>query len=219
MIPKQRQVAAVGGGEGCDCSAANVLFCWDMESTTVTSGAPPGCSDGDTTATMNSSGAISSAQFNSGANSLSCPTTLDYASFSATALFNASEGTVEFWVYIDTFVADSFLFRFFLDTNNRLALDLQNTSTARVRWIGGGTTVTATATGSALTTGAWHKVKIRWRAAGDPNLSILINDGNEGTSNTDLPAMTTPTLMDIGNASNNAAVLFLDTIKVWDAWL
>jgi hypothetical protein len=204
-----------GGGGG-----GSILFEWHMEDADVTAGTPAGQSAGDTTASITGATFVTDPK-QDGTYSL-YPANPNYgAEFDAAALYSASEGTIQFYCIINPHLADPtpVRIRFNTDNNNRINLDFANTDAIRARYVGGGTTVSATSSNGSIVDGQWHKITVRWRATGDPNLSITVDDGSEGTSNTDLPTFSSaPNLLFIGNGSTTDGEMHVDNITIWDTW-
>lgn len=213
---------------GDECTTtANLTFSWHMESTTVTSGTPAGCSDSDTTATLNNSAAISSTQVQDGGNSLACLNNTDYAAFDPSGLINRTNGTLIIYVYFTSWATGTYFFHTQQDGTHYMVMETNGADGAGTRQLrlerGSGaetrTITTTAAAGSGLSLNTWYKVTAKWKATGDPNLFLSVDDANSVTTNNDLTDWTgAETVLRFGR-QNSTANYYLDNVKMYDAYL
>lgn len=87
-------------GYDCDCTNG-AKFCWSFENTTITTGTPAGCSDGDTTAAATGSPALDSGQVVSGTNALHINALDEYYQFlvSSNDLVDPDDFKITFSLY------------------------------------------------------------------------------------------------------------------------
>jgi len=150
-----------------DCSG-DKMFGWSMESTTVASGSPAGCTDGQATTAAAGGAAELSGTFESdGTYSARFPDGADYYQLANwdSDEFDHTGSKIVFDLYITTWVDNASLFTINYDGDNELKIFMNSTGdTADVILKGnnkGQTTVSAvvspTASGD-LTTGEWLRV-------------------------------------------------------------
>jgi len=220
-------IKTAGGGGGDSCTGG-LLFSWHCESTTVTSGTPQGCSLGDDLATGYSAAAINSDVVQDGTYSCDFPTSGDYYGFTVSNRDIADEraGTAIFYLYLNTFVANTWVFNLQYNEDTDRILVYQEAGTynrLKLLYEGQNSLITAfTANTSNIPTGQWLKVTAKWSyaAVGGLHLSISYNDANTGTSSSALNTMTgTPTTLHIGNAKTYSGDFAIDNIKIYNSWL
>lgn len=224
---------AIGGGVtavvpgGCDSCTGTLLFSSHFEALDVTSGTPCGCSVGDTTGTASSAAVINSDLYSDGANSLDCPTSTDYLSYSISSgdIFSQTAGTITFRLYITTFKNGAILFRNYIDADNRFQISLSGTDDATGRectilWRGNATSVSAATTAANMAVNTWYTVTGKYQSTGNPNLSIQIDATTAATSNTDPTAFVgTPATVVIGEAGGITGSDFhVDDLKITNAY-
>lgn len=104
-----QEIKAAAAGFTCDCSGT-VTLCWSAEhETTLTSGTPGGCSDGDTSLTKNNSPEISTTQVVTGTYSYRINANAENYSLSLSSddLADTEDIKVTFEMYIATFPTTS----------------------------------------------------------------------------------------------------------------
>jgi hypothetical protein len=221
-----------GGGGGDDCSG-DLMFSWHMESTTVTSGTPAGCSDGDTTATANNSPTLSSTQTSDGTYSAYANASVEYYYFAISSedLVAVAEGKVEFDLYIETLASNQ---RFFhVDTSDIESIQCtinSGSTTSDIRidctftgddW--GSTVHSGSATGHAE--GEWLRVTYQWKASesnADHKLTVCDLTPPDTTSNCysqgpedDIDGAWTflPDNLELGDSAATSGNLYIDNFQ------
>jgi len=213
-----------GGTPAGDICSSPMTFSWHMENTDVTLGTPSGCSVGNTTATFVSLGALNTDLFYDGSTSLDIPTSGDFASFSVSSndIINPAAGTISFWMYIDTAVANLRPFSTGPDADNFIRTFITNTDEIRVNWSGNATVVYAVTTNANIPNTTWVNVIAKYTTADvDPNLSIrVVGYGSEAISNDNPTAWVgTNTSMVVGNSGSAAGDFHIDNLQVYNSWL
>jgi len=226
-------VVMMGGGvpaaaaafcSGCGTGATPV-FCWGISADDTTITNSDGCSQGDTTATLVSAADIVSNPSGSGY-ALTIPGSYDTAAFDVTTdnIFNDEAGTIQFDVYIVTFVDSGVILRVIGEAaTNELFIYIVFTDELRVYHEGNNAGQTFATTNTAnLQANTWYTVTIKWTTANvDPNLSIEVAGmGTAGTSNTNLTAWTTAPATFYWGTRGSALTpaFYIKNIKVWDSW-
>lgn len=225
----------------CDKCTGDLTFSWHMEGENnterldVTKGTPPlcGCSQGDTTASLNSSATFSTSQFHDGAASLYAPGSLDYASFESNGIISSSASTVEFWVRIEDWASDNpmlFLYQYNGDNTYRIMEYGSGPNNIEFRiYYDAGTQAAAHIATSAVNgvEGQWYRIVAKQRAGStDPSLmlSVYNEEGellDQVASNADLQTFSTEgSSFSLGCAMYTTAdePLNIDEVKIWDAW-
>lgn len=214
-----------GGGAASvvcdDCSDANLTFSWHAEDIDVTVGTPCGCSDGDTTATLVSGAVISSTQKSDGTNSLSFPTSLDYATFDNTSedIINKDAGTIIFDIYLTARANFQRVFIYEVDSNNFIRCQTRNIDELDVIYSGDSTEIGAVTGAADLSLNTFYTVTAKWRTGvTDPSLSITVN-GSTGTNNTDLTAIIGNSgTIEIGSKISGSTFGFIDKVLIYNNW-
>jgi len=214
------------GGAGCDSCTGDLTFSWHMEDTDVTSGTPCGCSAGDTTATLNNSAAISSAQAQDGTNSLYCPSgssTPANAEFSNTsnAIIQPDAGTVTFYVYVTSFVAGTRLWTMWTGPTDNIQCYMTGTGDGNIDillWYRGTGSANVTAN-SNLSLNTWYQVTCKWReGAADPSIYVEANSAS-AQSDTDLSGASDDGTFYVGNNDGSkVGDFYIDNMKVYNSW-
>lgn len=218
------QVVKAAAAGGYDCSNG-LTFGWACEDADVTADSPTGCSDGDTTASLHGSGAISSSQYSDGDESLYANGWGD-ATFTVSSLdlITDTAGTITFDIYIVAFVDECQLLKAQYDNNNRIYFKMNGTDDATGREIGivyygNGSYVTAYTTAADLAEGTWYSATGKWRqGATDPSLYFEINSAT-ASSDTNLIDMSNDmTSLAFGDIPGTGAEFYIDKIKIYDSW-
>jgi hypothetical protein len=213
-----------GGGDAC--GTGDLLFSWHCENVDVTLGTPPGCSLGDTVATLASSAVISATQKQDGSNSLSVPTKSDYAEFAVSSenIVKGEAGRVDLWIYTpDVTEAYNGLVEVQVDANNMISVYTVQ-GTVNIRYRGNSTNVDCVTTDGVLANQWWHVVA-SWSVAGSSgnHLRIGINQTqtdptfvNSTDSITDIGAPVTLRFGDTVELGGYGH--YIDNIKVYGVW-
>lgn len=218
------QAVLASSASATDTCTSGLLFSWHGEDTTVTSGTPPGCSAGDTTATATQAAAISNTQYHDGSYSISIPTASDNYKFTASAgdIVKRTQGTITFWFYLSTTPTTNQVIIFVRDSvsGNGIQLGMYGTDNFKLRYVGNGTDRTAYTTTASLTTGTWYYVVGKWDINGATNkISITIN-GVTAVGTAAMNNMTNePTEITFGDYyTNPVTAYYIDQIQIWDTW-
>ena len=194
-------------------SYPDIDFYWGCESATAEKSA------GDNTATYNSGAVISSAQHAVGSNSLSIPSTFDFAEFtvSSSDILSHISGRIGFYLWVTTFEAGDSLFHLRYDDTNAIWGYLSGTDELQLYYRrGGGASSSAWSDGGNITTGSWFFVEFSWNVVGtNPNLAIYVNGTLRGTGMDDLTEVWagTPTALRLGfYGTNSGSVIFIDQV-------
>jgi hypothetical protein len=182
--------------EPSNCPAGAVHDCsgdqswgWSAENTTITSGDPAGCADGQaTSASASGSAELSTTQNSDGTYAVHIPGGQDYYSISNfdSDEFDYNEGKLEFDVYIDTFVQYPLLFEISYDSSNRLRVYLDGAAAdidIMARWDGGGSTdYTGVADSGNFAEDEWLHVVVQWKLSeSSADWDITVSDLNIST--------------------------------------
>lgn len=228
-------VAAPAGG-GDTCGVDDCTFIWYAEEhataneSTITGGSPAGCSSGDTVASLTGA-SIETTQYHDGTHSLYISGTQEYASIAPAAIMSSASGTVEFWIYIGSWINGAQCWRYYYDSNNYIFCSMIGGSNTdiefrfRVYYPPSGTiTVDTTAVNGGLNT--WYRVVCKWDADAANNVAIEVFDA-EGTqldaptpSTTDFTFANEATTINIGCNPYYSGTLqyYMDGVKIWNAW-
>lgn len=220
--------ASAAAGDSC---TGDLLFSWHCENTTVTSGTPPGCSAGDTTATAAEAAVIDTDGTPTppdGAGTCSFPTKDDNFVFAWASgdIWNMGQGTITFWLYVDNLVNGANLATFYVDSNNRVYIRM-----ATGPYIYMDTRLDATnldlTTTSAFSLDAWTHVIVRWSTTHiDGTKHLEICTGATDPASTCVNSTTaigtgagtsgTVTFGDLN--TSEGVVFFMDKIKIYNVW-
>jgi hypothetical protein len=216
-----------------DCSG-DQSWGWSAENTTITSGDPAGCADGQaTSASASGSAELSTTQNSDGTYAVHIPGGQDYYSISNfdSDEFDYNEGKLEFDVYIDTFAQYALLFEISYDGSNRLRVYLDGAAAdidIMGRWDGGGSTdYTGVADSGNFAEDEWLHVVVQWKLSessadwditvSDLNISTreLTNTTSAGASD-DLASWAADADSCLpGDFDNYAAEFYLDRMKIF----
>lgn len=219
------QSAGAPAGDGCGTD--DLVFSWHMENLTVTTGTPAGCSQGDTTGTLNSTAYLTNYVAQDGTYCLYCPSSADYCSFAVTTddIFNDDAGTFTIYIYVGTWLDGLYIATLFGDASNRIQIRTDGTDLDGSRHVemlldfNGAAQVGITTTGTGLSLNTWHKVTAKWRTgATDPSSSLQIDAQTAATGTTDLASWgTQATELRIGGGVNTG-LIYVDNCRVYSAW-
>jgi hypothetical protein len=160
-----------------------------------------------------------------GTYSVSFPTaSADYVEFNAASLFSTTAGTTTFYVYITTFIQNTYIWQARYDANNQLTIMMRGTDDAtgreiRASWFpNNATSINVTTTSANMALNTWYLVTVKWRLTGTPNFSIQVDATGEVTDDTELGNFSNaPTTLRFGN-QNADGLGYLDNIKIYDSW-
>lgn len=222
------QPDAAPAGDGC--GTGNLVFSWHMEDLTVTTGTPAGCSQGDTTGTLNSGAYLTNYVAQDGTYSLRCPSSADYCSFSVSSddIFNDDAGTFTIYINVGTWLDGLYIATLLGDTTNRVQIRTDGTDVDGSRHVemlldfNGAAQLSITTTGTGLSLNTWHKVTAKWRTGTtDPTTSssLQIDTQTAVTGTTPLASWNTQaTELRIGGGVNSG-LIYVDNMRVYNAWL
>lgn len=234
---KQRQVIAKknSASASTDSCTGTLLFSWHMENTDVTlggvaGGVNNGCSVGDTTATLTSA-TISTTQKNDGSKSLSCGARNYFAAFdiSSEDIIKHAAGTIDIWVYVDTFASGSPIVYAYIDASNVIKLHTITSGTNQFRLThkaGGTERAATTAVSGGLTEDTWYHIIAKWdETVHTADYLNICADGTNGTTNcgAGTSALGTwagdLTALRIGDPNLVTGIAtFIDNIKIYSTW-
>jgi hypothetical protein len=220
-----------GGGGGDDCSG-DLMFSWHMENTTVTSGTPAGCSDGDTTGSANGSVELSSTQVSDGTYSAKADAITEYYYFAVSSedIVAVAEGKVILDIYVDVFVNAT---RFWhIDTADTESLQCTTTGSAAdieitCTFNGDGWSSTIFTAGSGHAEDEWLRVTYQWKASestADHKLTLCDLTPPDTTSNCTIKGPEDdidgvwgdgPDNLELGNSGNTASTIYVDNIQIY----
>jgi hypothetical protein len=211
--------AVLGQGaaaEASGCTAPQV-FAWSMESTTITSGTPAGCSNHATkTATLSgTSTAISSTQKQDGTYSLYIRYNNEYATVPISMGTNGEEGELSFYIYYgDSLSSWTQWIELRYDDDNRIAYWTNGADKPVVYYTGGGASVAVTSTVTP-SLDAWHSVVIKWKRGGATTLSVSVDSESPVTSSTALAALAgAPTELKFKNVAGSSYDMYYDLVSI-----
>jgi len=171
----------VGGAVTYDCSG-DLKFGWGMESTTLTSGTPPGCTDGSVaTMTANGTATLDGTQKSNGTLSARSADAADYfyesTNFGAGEFTNA-EGKIVFDVYANTYLdgMQPLEISYNNSTNDELYIIAassgdENDIQWKLNWTSNGTVESGNTVDSSgnITINEWTRITIKWKVSVDGN--------------------------------------------------
>ncbi len=220
-------VARIGTLGGTTPPPANLLFEWHAESTTITSGTPPGYSVGDQTLTPNAAVSLSTthiwdgtfAEKVSGAND-------NYSATWANDIMLPAQGTIDFRIYF-TAINGQTVFYLLVDGNNRIYVDIDSGGYMSLVHIAGGTISRSRLKVGAITTGFWYHVKARWDTTPHNGLYLHIscdqtngedNSADNGTDPLGTFVGSSGTLS-IGDTNSSSGTYYIDDIYIYNNWV
>lgn len=188
-------MSTVTAGGCADCSGDEKLI-WECNSTTVGDAgfSPCGCSDGDTSVTLNGNAAVSSGLLTLNDTSANGA---DYATLTVSSgdLCGSSEGTVWIRFRVNTWKNSWVLFRLLGSTDEQIYIALTGDNDLIAQFVhSGGTYDSAGLSGNNVSTGAWYVVRYRYkvgRATADQEITLYNAAMTELESNPDLDAIAT----------------------------
>lgn len=198
----------------------DILFYWGFENSLTVEK-----SFGDTTATAQSAATFAApptkagvASSMPGSYSGSYPTPFDCHTFvvSNGDIVDHISGRVGFYVYIDTWADDDFLWNCSYNSSNQIYLALTTISTVKQIQLhyrsGGGDS--ANVYGGTLAEDAWYFIEAKWNLSGtNPNLELFINGSSVGTATDAQGAWAaTPTLCGVGTPTDLGSVIYVDQL-------
>ena len=179
-----------------DCDSDDATFLWECNSTTVGTGTPCGCSDGDTTTSANDEATITAGAcvFDDTGGT---PDGLDFFPFDVSSddIFDDSIGTVFINFKVDTFVDDVTLLYVYKDDDNRFRVKIDNSDEVSTVHEGQNNSQWAATTDSPVSTGVIYIVRVKWEVGGTPDLAInifneaMVEQGSGATNDTPLTLM------------------------------
>lgn len=195
----------------------------------VAGGVNNGCSAGDTTASAYSAATFDAPLYHDGSYGCDYPTTSDYHEFAYSSIFDTNQGTVKFWVYIETLEANTIIWTNYTNSSNFLHIRAYSTTQLRITHVAGGTAAEAVTTISGnLQLSTWYFVQAAWSIdkSGDSTnyLKICANTSGNTTDGCGVetdPLGTwagTPSTIKFGNTGNYDSDLHLDNIRIYSAW-
>lgn len=230
-------VSAGGATTSTDSCTGGLIFSWHCENTDVTlggiaGGVNNGCSAGDTTAAGGGTNyELNASVYKDGIKGCHFPNRNSYYQFAISSedIVKHATGTWAGWVYIDTFVTGSPIWRAQVDASNVVKLNVLTATTNqfRVTHTAGGTARTATTTiTDGLLEDTWYYVVFKWDETvhGSNYLSICADTTN-GTSNCGAATsalgswsgtLATMEYGDVNVTTNNA--FYVDQVKIYDSW-
>lgn len=221
-------VIGSGAAGGDDCSG-DLMWSGHFEGTgnvgqtfDVTTGTPAGCVDtaADRIITYYSDMVNSTDQKTDGSYSIYRAGASDYAAASFTG-FNTSAMSISFNVYVTTFINATNIIRIAdAGLDDYILVNMVDVSGNKfqVAHCGTGTVRIKTDTNTFLTD-TWYTVNVQFKTADSPYLRIKISTNSANTGTTALSAMTdTPITLHLGHNSANAAVFYIDNIKIYTNW-
>jgi hypothetical protein len=132
---------------------------------------------------------------------------------------SASSGTVEIDLYFVTSVTQYARFvEFAVDGSNYILLQGGASNTLQfIYYAAGNYNIVSSA---AVSNGTWMKVTVKWRASGDPKMSIQIDAGTPVTAAAPMSGTFagSPSTMTVGQSSWASWEIYADNVKLYNAW-
>lgn len=214
----------VGGVGGCTDCSGDVMFAWNMEDASdITSGTPCGCSDGDTTPTAIDSIALTNTQAKDGTWAANKADSGKYYEFDVSAddIAFDEEGKLVLWIWQVSVVNASTIFKIYGDANNYWKVYQGTGGDFVIEWRDSGSWDYCTLD-SDSGTGAWMRLTILWKIGATPELSMAIDEDDNGTdehTKTCSPGLaawaTGPTKVWIGGEPlDGGGVFYVDKITI-----
>ncbi len=213
-------VAGVGVSAASNCTGA-LIFEWHAESTTITSGTPPGCNtNAATTVTLVDATLSSAVAPSDGTYALLRSGNLTQYATVATDVSKTS-GTLTFDLYITTWSDWKGIVFFSVDGTNDIRILMTSSSgILRGQYVGDNTTVSVDDVSPYITFDTWTPIVFKWRTgATNPSISLKVGTNTASTSDTDLTAIIgTPSVMTMGHNGDTVQTFRIDNIKLYNTW-
>lgn len=232
---KQCAVIAKKNAVATDSCTGALLFSWHMENVDVTlggvaGGVNNGCSVGDTTASLTNA-TISGTQEKDGSYSLSSGARNYFAAFdiSSEDIIKHASGTIDIWVYVDTFASGSPVVFAYIDANNVIKLHTITSGTNQFRLThkaGGTERAATTAIDGGLAEDTWYHIIAKWdETVHTADYLSICADTTNGTTNCGAGTSALGawagdlTVLKIGDPNLITGIAtFIDNIKIYSTW-
>ncbi len=214
----------------CSCTGTT-LFCWDAESTTITSGTPAGCSVGDTSATAVSAVedilTVNQTYVHSGSHSVHPTSTSDYYELSVSTedIVKSDAGRIEAWVYNPSGAAINAYAFVRGDGTNSITIQYNN-NTARAIYRGNNIAQELVGPTNSIVDDDWTFIVVSWSTTAVSGHYLRIGTSTDGSTPTNwtyhdtaITDMTVnPTSIRIGEVTGNAFDHYIDSVKILSEW-
>lgn len=221
--------AARKGIQCDDCSGDLSFAChWEGSDASdrldIETGNPCGCSDGDTTGTIEGTATTSNSQKSDGSYSVHIPTCSDEIQYDITSedIAQDNAGTITFDIYIVSWVDDARLCTVWVDNDetNAIYIMMRSSDEIRLRYVGNNNAQAAVTNGANLSLNTWYSVTAKWRhGATDPSLYIDVNSVSASNNNDLVAFSSSPNQLSIGDTQTTGAPeYYIDNFKVYKTW-
>lgn len=220
LSPAISQGTQAKNGSSCDSCSSNLIFSWHAEDATIANGTPCGCNTNVATSVTLTDATLDATQKSDGTKSLYKNGGTQYATVNTDV--SKTAGTLVFDLYWSTHADWASVITFPVDANNAITVQKTSGSTELIlQWKGTGNTVNLYGTANLIPQNTWTTITAKWRTGTtDPSLSIQCGVNAAVTDNTDLTAITgTPSQMQFYDTGASDAVMRVDNIKLYDAWI
>ncbi len=197
-----------------------LLLEWQMENSDTAE-----TSAGDTAASRSGTTAFDATIKHDGSYSLKCTGEGNAVFDIATLDIAKNTGSLVFYVYFAVLAAADYVFEIKLGSdNNSLGLIVWNNGAGDyylyAAYYGDSTPLSVTPAGpSAVVTGQWYKVTLRWRTGSTlPSLSLQLDSGIALTNGTELTAWATDSGQIIIGNQGAGNTTYFDNLQIWDSW-
>ena len=134
----------------------------------------------------------------------------------------SAAGAIVLDVYVVTGLANGSLALLTADATNKIDVYMSTTTTdVGITYTGGGSGISCVDTNHYLTTNGWHTVIAKWSqtAVGGKYLSVQIDANAATTCAVALNTFTgTPSQLQVGNNVWSACEIYIDKVKLYNAW-
>jgi hypothetical protein len=201
----------------CDSCTGDKVLCWEMTAVDTDITNSGGCATTDTTATGTGSVELTAAPTGEDDYAIYSNASNEYYSFDTPDI--SAAGTIEFDLYVDTFVDEAMLVDFLGSTGvDELRIRLSGTDEMLVDFFGNSTEIYMFTDGANISTGAWYHITVKWREGTDnPSLYIAVDAYSTSVDNDLTAASDIWSTVDIGLMATTGAV-HIKNLEIYDAY-